>query len=138
VLSSFIGFLTPLLSLFTARSGALSTRCIILVCPLSIAVLLPVCEGAQLVRQSRGTLLLKQVLPRKTGKPVEAPDDLSASVGRLCWSLWITGRWPTFYPRHSGASLNRYPSRDVTGERYPPPAGQILHQARVPSIQPPV
>jgi hypothetical protein len=80
--------------------------CIIIVCLLSIAVLLPVCVGAQLVRQSRGTLLLKQTRPRKTGSPVEAPDDLSAPAGRLCWSLWITGRWPTLILRQLGVSLS--------------------------------
>src|SRR6187402_1111237 len=81
--------------------------CTIIVGLPSFAVLLSVCVRAQLVRLSGGTRMLKQALPRKTGSPGEAPDDLSASAARLCKSLWISPRWSTLILRHLGASPSR-------------------------------
>jgi hypothetical protein len=48
-------------------------------------------------------------------------------AGGLCWSLWISGRWPNLFLRHLGASRIGYPSSDVTREWYPPLAGCMWH-----------
>ena len=63
---------------------------------------------------------------------MKGADVLSVSAGRLCWGLRITSRWLSLIQKTFGGKPNPVAVSDVTGERYPPPEGDMLYfqQAR--------